>query len=108
MAASRAARSGMVGAGEDGRLDARRRGPLERLGAGLVGADGDDLDALAAVDAIQDRLEVRARAGGQDPDAEPARQASSSFGKRPPVERRVPAVSSASTRSSTASARRCP
>ena len=77
--------------------------PLERRRPGLVGADGDDLNALASVHAIEDGLEVGAGAGREHADP----HATSSFGKRPPVERRVPAVSSASTRSSTSGAARC-
>ena len=95
----------MLLAREHGGLDARRGGACERLGAGLVRGDGDDLDAAVSVDAIEDRLEVGAGAGGEDADAQA--HATSSFGKRPPVERRVPALISASTRSSTASALRC-
>ena len=61
------------------------------------------LDAVAPVHPVEDRLEVGA--GARDEDADP--HASSSFGKRPPVERSVPASSSASTRASTASAVMC-
>ena len=53
---------------------------------------------------VEDRLQVRARPRGEDADP----HATSSFGNRPPVERSVPACSSASTRSSTASARKWP
>ena len=41
---------------------------LERPRRRLVGADRDDLDAVAPVDAVEDRLEVRALAGREDPD----------------------------------------
>ena len=94
IAASRAARSAYSPRANTARLDARQRGALQRLRVRLVGPDGDHLDALAPVDAVQDRLQVRAGAGGEDADL----HATSSFGKRPPVERSVPAVSSASTR----------
>jgi hypothetical protein len=58
----------VLGDREDAGGDTRGGGALERAGAGLVGADGDDLDALAAVDAVEDRLEVGALAGGEDAD----------------------------------------
>ena len=64
--------------------------PLERPRAGLVGGHGHDLDALSTMNAIQERLQVGAFAGGQDGDVHAAR----SFGNLPPVERSVPASSS--------------
>ena len=54
--------------GERPRVDAGRARPLERAGLRLVRADGDDLDALAPVDAVEDRLQVRAVPGGEDAD----------------------------------------
>ena len=59
---------GVLGDREDAAGHARRGGALERAGAGLVRADGDDLDAVAPVDAVEDRLQVRALAGREDAD----------------------------------------
>ena len=42
--------------------------PLERPRLRLVGAHGDDLDAFAPVDRVEDGLEIRALAGGEDAD----------------------------------------
>ena len=64
---SRASRLGVVRAGERGGRHAGGGGAGERLRARLVRADRDDL-GLAAVHAIEDGLEVRARAGGEDAD----------------------------------------
>ena len=52
---------------EHPRRDARRRRAVERPRRGLVGGDRDDLDLLA-VDVVEQRLEVRARARGEDAD----------------------------------------
>ena len=67
-----------VGAGAKARASGRRpaRARSSARGVGLVGADRDDLDAVAAVDAVEDGLEVGARAGGEDADP----HAASSFG----------------------------
>src|SRR5207244_1010978 len=59
---------GVVGPGEDARLDAGPPRALERERVGLVGGDGDDL-RLVAVDRLQQRLEVGARPGGEHADA---------------------------------------
>ena len=93
----------MLGERELGGRHARARRPLERRRARLVGGDRRDLDAVVAVKAVEDGLEVRAGAGREDADP----HTTSSFGNRPPVERRVPAPSSASTRASTVGAVRC-
>ena len=77
--------------------DVRGLRSLQCLGARLVGGDGDDLDAVPAVGPIEQRLEVGARAGGEDRDPHAAGRAEvprRSFGKRPPVERSLPAPSS--------------
>ena len=86
---------------------ARRRAARARARrAGLVGRDRRDDDPLRpAVERVEDRLQVRAGARGEDGEAELA-HAAASFGKRPPVERRRPAASSSSTRASTSSRRR--
>jgi hypothetical protein len=95
--------------------DLRARGAAEGGGAGLVGPRGDDL-RLVTVHPIQQRLQVRALAGGEHTDGHRPRgggagtiavihdsgHATCSFGNFPPVERSVPAASSASTRASTA------
>ena len=49
-------------------------GALERARRGLVAGHGDDLD-LAAVDAVEQRLEVRALARGEDADPQSPRHA---------------------------------
>src|SRR5215212_4415777 len=61
---------------------------------------------LDAVDAVEQRLEVRALAGGEDADPHHAAAPSRSLGYAPPVETRRPSSSSSSTRASTWSARR--
>src|SRR4051794_11970275 len=93
--------AGVLGQREDGGGDAGGAATLQRGGIPLVRAHGAP-PGLAAVDALEDGLEVRPGAGGEDAAPHPP----SSFGKRPPVERRVPAASSASTRASTSSPRR--
>ena len=97
-------------AGEDRHFHARGPRALQRGRVGPVGGDADHLDSLAAVDPVEDRLEVRARAGGENAEAQPGPaafprpgHARASLGKRPPVERSAPPSSSASTRASTSS-----
>ena len=48
--------------------DTRRAGAVERLRVGPVGPDRDDRDAVAAVHAVDQRLEVGAGSRGQDGD----------------------------------------
>ena len=60
------------------------------LRSGLVRGHRDQLHAVTAVSAIDQRLQVGAGARGQDGDSHAAR----SLGKRPPVERSVPAARS--------------
>ena len=56
---------------EDGRLDARAPRPARAPRTpGLLLATRDDLDAVAAVHRVEDRLEVRARARDQHRDRE--------------------------------------
>ena len=66
-----------------------RRRPRARASACAPGLSEPTATTSAprAVDAVEDRLEVRAGAGREDADV----HATSSFGKRPPVERRRPA-----------------
>ena len=59
---------------EDPRRHARGPGALERARRGLIAGHGDDLD-LAAVDAVEQRLEVRALARGEDADSHGHRHA---------------------------------
>ena len=94
---------GVRGERELGGRHARARRALERGRPRLVGGDRHDLDAVAAVKSVEDGLEVRAGAGREHADP----HTTSSFGNRPPVERSVPAASSASTRASTAGPVRC-
>ena len=54
-------------------------GAFERAGARLVGRDRDELDPVAAVDGVEQRLQVGAFAGGEDRDVHAAR----SFSSRP-------------------------
>jgi hypothetical protein len=63
----------------------------------LVGGNGHDLDPLAPVHLVDQGLEVGPRPRGQHGDVHATR----SLGNFPPVERRVPAASSSSTRPST-------
>ena len=108
---------GVVADREDGGLDARvaraLAAPPRRR---LVGRDADD-ERLVAVDGVQQRLQVRPRAGGEHADAQrlvraatppalrpPSRAGDrppASLGYMPPVERRRPASSSSSTRAMT-------
>src|SRR4051794_33169481 len=109
MAASRAARSAYASREHPRRHVARPR-ELERSRAGLVGGDGDDL-RLPAVDRVEQRLEVRARAGGEDADAKWLAHTAAvspirSVGYAPPVSRRRPSVTRPSMRVMTSSARR--
>ena len=97
---------GVLGRREDARSRRPPRArPLERLRARLVRADRDDV-------APRGRGRGRGSPAGSCPRPRRApRRATAltptaSFGKRPPVERSVPAASSASTRPSTSSARR--
>jgi hypothetical protein len=53
---------------EDRGLDAGRLGAVERLYPGLAARDGDDLDALPAVDRVDDRLEIGSRSGDENGD----------------------------------------
>src|SRR4051794_19869331 len=48
----------VLGAREDARLDAGAPRTLERRRLRLIGGDGDDVDPAAAVDAIEDGLQV--------------------------------------------------
>ena len=57
-----------VGDREHARRHAGVRRPLERPGAGLVRADGDDIDVATAVELVEDGLQVRAVARRQHAD----------------------------------------
>ena len=54
---------------EHGARDAARLRPLQRPRAGQAGCDGDDL-GVAAVNAVKQRLQVRALSGHQHSDGE--------------------------------------
>ena len=97
----------IVGDREHPRRDARRRGSRQGIGVRLVGGNRDDRDPVPPVDLVEQRLEVRARPGREDADVHVSAGCEArSFGKRPPLEARVPAASISSTRPSTSSARR--
>ena len=55
---------------EHGRLHARALGARQAARVGPARGDADHLDAVAPVDRVQDRLEVRPLAGDQDSDPE--------------------------------------
>src|SRR4051812_2033720 len=86
----------------------RPRAPARARGR-LVGGARHDL-GLAAVHPVEQRLEVRSLARGQDADPHAARasRTTRSFGYAPPVDRSRPAASSASTCSMTSPAARWP
>ena len=79
MAASRAARAPNSERRKTRDGTPARVGTLERARRGLVAGHGDDLD-LAAVDAVQQRLEVRALARREDADPHAATRPSRSLG----------------------------
>jgi hypothetical protein len=62
----------VLGSCEDRGLDPGRPGPLQRPRRGLVRADADHLDLAAAVQAVEDRLQVGPGPRGEDDDAEGA------------------------------------
>ena len=89
-------------AGERLGRDPRGASAVQRRCARLVGRDRDELDAAMSVRVVDQCLQVGAGARREHGDVHAARN----FGKRPPLERSVPAASSSSTRPSTSSERR--
>ena len=101
---------GAAGVGIDREDRCRHPGggrPFEGARAGFVRGDSDDRDPVPPVHAIEQRLEVRARSGGEDADVHVSIGAGArSFGNRPPLEVSVPAPRSSSIRPSTSPDRR--
>ena len=103
IAASRAARSASWSASVNtavvhaGRLGARP----ERPRPGSSEPTRDDLDAVAAVDLVEQRLEVGARAGDEDPDPQRRSRGLELRERARPWSAARPSPSSASTRAST-------
>ena len=95
IARSRASRSAYSSAGKTAVSTPAAARPLERPRLGLVGADRDDLDPVAAVQLVEDRLQVGPGARGEHRrrgSVTLAARRRRSFGKRPPVERSLPGV----------------